>query len=40
MDGELQQFSTERGERIKQLNDKHVKELDDFDNESTRMGFK
>lgn len=40
MDGELQQFNNERAERIKQLNDKHEKELDDFDNESTRMGFR
>lgn len=40
MDTELQQFNTERAERIRQLNDKHEKELEAFDDESTRMGFR
>lgn len=39
MDAELQQFNNERAERIRQLNDKHEKELETFDDESTRMGF-
>lgn len=40
MDAELQQFNNERMERIRQLNDKHEKELETFDDESTRMGFR
>lgn len=40
MDAELQQFNNERAERIRQLNDKHEKELEAFDDESTRMGFR
>ena len=40
MDAELQQFNNEHAERIRQLNDKHEKELEAFDDESTRMGFR
>lgn len=40
MDAEIQQFNNERAERIRQLNDKHEKELEAFDDESTRMGFR
>lgn len=40
MDAELQQFNNERAERIRQLHEKHEKELEAFDDESTRMGFR
>lgn len=39
MDAEIQQFSNERLERVRQLDDKHEKELEAFDDESNRMGF-
>ena len=40
MDAELQQFNQERAERIRELHDKHEKELDHFNEESARMGFR
>lgn len=40
MEAELQQFNTERSERIRQSHDKHEKELESFDDESTRLGFR
>lgn len=40
MEAELQQFNNERSERIRQLHDKHEKELESFDDESTRLGFR
>lgn len=39
MEAELQQFNSERAERIRMRHEKHEKELESFDEESTRMGF-
>ena len=40
MEAELQQFSNDRAERTRQLRDKHEKQLESFDDESIRKGFK
>lgn len=40
METELQQFNAERAERIRLLREKHEKQLEAFDQESTRMGFR
>lgn len=40
MEAELQQFNNERAERIRILHEKHEKDLDGFDGESTRLGFR
>lgn len=40
MEQELQQFNAERTERIRLLREKHDKQLETFDQESTRMGFR
>lgn len=40
MEQELQQFNAERTERIRLLREKHDKQLEAFDQESTRMGFR
>lgn len=40
MDDELQQFNHERAERIRMLHIKHEKEIETFDSESARMGFR
>lgn len=40
METELQQFNQERAERIRQLKEKHDKQLEAFDEESARMGFR
>lgn len=40
MDAELQQFNQDHSERIRELNEKHDRELDHFNEESARMGFR
>lgn len=40
MEVELQQFNNERVERIKHLHEKHERETEVFDEESTRKGFR
>lgn len=40
MQGELQQFNQERTERIRQLHERHEKQLESFDEESARLGFR
>lgn len=40
MQTELQQFTAESSERIRALREKHEKQLEAFDQESTRMGFR
>lgn len=40
MEGELQQFNQERGERLRMKHEKHVKELEIFDEESLSLGFR
>lgn len=40
MEAELQQFNNERAERIRCMHEKHEKELEAFDEESARMGFR
>lgn len=37
---ESQEFLQERSERIRALNEKHERELQQFDEESTRIGFR
>ncbi|TMW51704.1 hypothetical protein DOY81_003196 [Sarcophaga bullata] len=39
MDAELQQFNQERAERLRLMHEKHVKELEAFDEESVTLGF-
>ncbi|GAB0094768.1 Serine/threonine-protein kinase Tao [Sergentomyia squamirostris] len=39
MEAELQQFSQERTERIRELHEKHEKAMESFNEESARMGF-
>lgn len=40
MQTELQQFTAESSERIRILREKQDKQLEGFDQESTRMGFR
>lgn len=40
MEAELQQFENERGERMRQQHERHERELDAFDEESARLGFR
>lgn len=40
MDAELQQFNQERAERLRLMHEKHVKEIDAFDEESVTLGFR
>lgn len=40
MESETQQFKQERAERIRLLQERQERELDHFDNESTRLGFR
>lgn len=37
---ELQQFASERAERIRLLQERQMRELEQFDEESTRRGFR
>lgn len=37
---ELQQFASERAERIRLLQERQLRELEQFDEESTRRGFR
>ncbi|XP_075156748.1 serine/threonine-protein kinase Tao isoform X2 [Haematobia irritans] len=39
MDAELQQFNQERAERLRLMHEKHVREIDSFDEESVSLGF-
>lgn len=39
MEAELQQFNQERSERLRIKHEKHIKELDAFDEESAALGF-
>ena len=40
MDEETQQFLQERSERIRLLAERHAREVEQFDDESTRLGFR
>lgn len=40
MDAETQQFLQERAERIRLLHERQERELEQFDAESTRLGFR
>lgn len=40
MDAELQQFNQERAERLRLMHEKHVKEIEAFDDESVTLGFR
>lgn len=40
METELQQFNQERAERIRQLREKHERQLEHFDIDSASMGFR
>lgn len=40
MDSELQQFLHERSERVRLLQERQERELDSFDEESARSGFR
>ena len=40
MDEETQQFGQERHERVRLLHERQAREVDQFDDESTRLGFR
>ena len=40
MEEETQQFLQERGERIRLLHERQTREVEQFDDESTRLGFR
>ncbi len=40
MEAEFQQFDSERAERVRILHDKHQSEIEAFDEESIRKGFR
>lgn len=40
MEAELLQFNQERAERLRLMHEKHVKEIDAFDEESITLGFR
>lgn len=40
MEEETQQFLQERGERIRLLRERQAREVEQFDDESTRLGFR
>lgn len=40
MEAELQQFESERGDRIRHLHDKHKREMEAFDKESLEKGIR